>query len=168
MEEDNLVLKHLAGVRHLLDVLVNDAGPDRIKALVKRPLDGLTVAPYYGCQCLRPYAAFDDPERPRSMEPLITAAGAAVHRWSLGARCCGASHMNTKPEIAQSLVGAILSAARGADVIVTVCPMCQMNLEAYQKTISRKKSDDLLITVMYLPQLVGLALGLEKRIWGLI
>jgi heterodisulfide reductase subunit B len=96
------------------------------------------------------------------MEPLIAAAGAIVHPWSMGARCCGASHMNTKPEIAQKLVGAILSEARGADVIVTVCPMCQMNLEAYQKTISRKENEDLQITVMYLPQLIGLALGLQE------
>jgi heterodisulfide reductase subunit B len=160
--EEGLALKRMVGVRHLLDVLVSDVGTKRIGALVETPLEGLVVAPYYGCQCLRPYPVFDDPERPRSMEPLIAATGAVVHPWSMGARCCGASHMNTKPEIAQKLVGAILSEARGADVIVTVCPMCQMNLEAYQKTISRKENEDLQITVMYLPQLIGLALGLQE------
>jgi len=167
LQEEELVLNRPAGVRHLLDVLATDIGPERIGALVKTPLEGLTVAPYYGCQCLRPYTVFDDPEKPRSMEALITTTGAAVHPWSMGARCCGASHMNTKPEVAQKLVGGILAAARGADVIVTVCPMCQMNLEAYQKTISRKENDDLQITVMYLPQLIGLALGMTEAELGI-
>ena len=101
------------------------------------------------------------------MDPLIAATGARVHPWSMGARCCGASHMNTKPEVAQRLVGSILSAARGADVIATVCPMCQMNLEAYQKTISRRENDDLQITVMYLPQLIGMALGMTETDLGI-
>ena len=167
LEEEGLALKGRAGVRHLLDVLVNDVGPERIAAQVKAPLAGLTVAPYYGCQCLRPYAVFDDPEKPRSMDPLIAATGAAVHPWSVGARCCGASHMNTEPEIAQKLVGKILAAARGVDVIVTVCPMCQMNLEGYQKAISRRENEDLQISVLYLPQLLGLALGMEAADLGI-
>ena len=165
--DEGLVLKRLAGVRHLLDVLVNDVGAGRIGDRVATPLEGLVVAPYYGCQCLRPYTVFDDPETPRSMDPLIAATGARVHPWSMGARCCGASHMNTKPEVAQRLVGSILSAARGADVIATVCPMCQMNLEAYQKTISRRENDDLQITVMYLPQLIGMALGMTETDLGI-
>jgi heterodisulfide reductase subunit B len=165
--DEGLQLKRLAGVRHLLDVLANDVGAGRIAGRVVTPLEGLVVAPYYGCQCLRPYTVFDDPETPHSMEPLIAATGAKVHPWSMGARCCGASHMSTKPEVAQKLVGAILSEARGADVIATVCPMCQMNLEAYQKTISRREKADLQITVMYLPQLIGLALGMQNAELGL-
>jgi len=167
LKDEGLQVKPAVGVRHLLDVLVNDVRADRIGRRVATPLEGLVVAPYYGCQCLRPYTVFDDPETPRSMEPLIAATGARVHPWSMGARCCGASHMNTKPEVAQKLVGAILSAARGADVVVTVCPMCQMNLEAYQKSISRQENDDLQITVMYLPQLIGMALGMTETELGI-
>jgi heterodisulfide reductase subunit B len=165
--DERLELKRPAGVRHLLDVLANDVGADRIADRVTTPLKGLVVAPYYGCQCLRPYRVFDDPETPRSMDPLIAATGARVHPWSMGARCCGASHMNTKPEVARKLVGEILSAARGADVIATVCPMCQMNLEAYQKAISRREKENLQITVMYLPQLIGLALGMTEADLGI-
>jgi heterodisulfide reductase subunit B len=165
--DEGLQLIRSPGVRHLLDVLVNDVGAQGIGNRLKTPLEGLVVAPYYGCQCLRPDTVFDDPEIPRSMEPLIAATGAEIHPWSMGGRCCGASHMNTKPEVARKLVGAILSAARGADGIATVCPMCQMNLEAHQKTISREENEDLQITVLYLPQLIGLAFGLPEEELGI-
>jgi heterodisulfide reductase subunit B2 len=163
LNEEGLKLKGRTAARHLLDVIANDIGPARIAALVQKPLKGLVVAPYYGCQCLRPYPVFDDPEKPCSMEPLITAAGASVHPWQMGAQCCGASNMNTKPETARELVGRLLKAARGADVIATVCPMCQMNLEAYQNKISGLENEDLHITILYLPQLLGLALGLDEK-----
>ena len=163
LNEEGLVLKGRAVARHLLDVVANDIGPEQIAARVQKPLAGLVVAPYYGCQCLRPYPVFDDPEKPRSMEALITAAGARVHAWDMGARCCGASNMSTKPESARELVGGILKAARGADVIATVCPMCKMNLEAYQNKISSLENEDLQVTILYLPQLLGLALGLAEE-----
>jgi len=161
---------HLTGrvrVRHLLEVIVRDIGPDLISKKTVRPLEGLSIAPYYGCQCLRPYAVFDDPERPRSMEPLIEAIGAQIHPWNLGGKCCGASHMNTDMDVSLELVTAILRGAKGADAIVTVCPMCQMNLEAYQRKISRRQNENLHITVLYLPQLIGLALGLSEQDLGL-
>lgn len=154
-------------VRHLLDVLKNQMDLQQFKGLVSRPLKELVVAPYYGCQCLRPFSVFDDPEQPVSMEPLITAAGARIHAWNMGAKCCGASHMNTKMDVGIQLSGAILSAAQGADVIVTVCPMCQMNLEAYQKKISRRQGRDLSIAILYLPQLLGWAMGVDKKALGL-
>jgi heterodisulfide reductase subunit B len=146
-------------VRHLLDVLAGDLDLAQLAAAVRRPLTGLTVAPYYGCQCLRPYALFDSGEAPKSMEPLIRATGARVHPWTMGPKCCGASHMNTHMEAGLELSGAILAAARGADAVATVCPMCQMNLEAYQKKISRLRHEDVAMTIVYLPQLLGLALG---------
>jgi len=158
---EGLSLTGRVRVRHLLEVLAVDVGPATISARVTSPLEGLRVAPYYGCQCLRPYAVFDDPERPRSMEPLIRAAGAEVFEWDMGARCCGASHMNTKRGVALELVADILGEARGADAVVTVCPMCQMNLEAYQKQASRAAGEGLAVTILYLPQFLGLALGLD-------
>ena len=88
----NLILKaeglQLSGnvrVRHLLDVIANDLGPELVRSLAKKSLGDLTVAPYYGCQCLRPYAVFDDPESPLSMEPIIEAVGATVHPLNMGA-----------------------------------------------------------------------------------
>jgi heterodisulfide reductase subunit B len=163
LEEEELQLHGKVRVRHLLDVVARDVGPKKIIARLKNPLLDLSIAPYYGCQCLRPYSVFDDPEAPTSMEPVIKAAGAKIHPWNMGGRCCGASHMTTKPEVALELVAAILKAARGADAIVTVCPMCQMNLEAYQKKISRMCKEDMSMTILYLPQFLGLALGLSEK-----
>jgi heterodisulfide reductase subunit B len=167
LSADGLRLSGGVRVRHLLDVLANDLGAQALRAKVARPLKGLTIAPYYGCQCLRPYKVFDDPEAPRSMSPLITAAGATVHPWQMGARCCSASLMTAKPEVGLPLVAGILKAARGADAIATVCPMCQMNLEAFQSKASRFAAEELTISVLYLPQLLGLALGLAEAELGL-
>lgn len=156
-----------AGVRHLLDVLSVDVGAAAVSERVVQPLIGIKVAPYYGCQCLRPYAVFDDPEKPTSMAPLILATGAEVFAWQMGARCCGAAHLTTKREVGLKLVEAILKDARGADLVVTVCPMCQLNLEAYQAAVSRGAGEDLSIPVLYLPQLLGLAMGLAAEAVGL-
>ncbi len=160
---EHLALRSPVNVKHLLEVLTNDIGPEGLADRVTQPLPGVTIAPYYGCQCLRPYAVFDDPEQPRSMEGLIRAAGAQVFEWSMGPKCCGASHMNTKMEVGLTLCGAILEAAQAADAIATVCPMCQMNLEGYQKKLSRSAARAKPISVLYLPQLLGLAMGIAER-----
>ena len=167
LEEKSIRLKGMIRVRHLLDVMARDIGPEPIRQGLKRSLHGLSVAPYYGCQCLRPYAVFDDPEVPRSMAPLIEATGAAVYPWHMGGKCCGASNMNTKTEVAVQLVAEILKAGRNADVIVTVCPMCQMNLEGYQRRASKAGGRDLSKPVLYLPQLIGLAMGMPADLLGL-
>lgn len=164
---DNLQWQGTGRVRHFLDVLANDVGSRWISDQVITPLSDLVIAPYYGCQCLRPFAVFDDPQAPKSMEPVIEALGARVHPWDMGPRCCGAANMNTKSEVGVALTGAILKAAAGADAIVTVCPMCQMNLEAYQAKISKRYEEALQVTILYLPQLVGLALGIPAQALGL-
>jgi len=162
LETEGLKLSGLIRVRHLLDVLSRDIDADRIRSLTEKPLSMMSIAPYYGCQCLRPYPVFDNPERPVSMNPLIEAAGARVHPWTMGGVCCGASNLNTHPSVGISLVTALLKEARGADAIVTVCPMCQLNLEGYQRKASGAGNEDLQTAVLYLPQLLGIALGLPS------
>ncbi|MBT8367904.1 MAG: CoB--CoM heterodisulfide reductase iron-sulfur subunit B family protein [Deltaproteobacteria bacterium] len=163
LNEDQLQISGRIHVRHLLDVFVSDFGPEPVRKKLKRAFTDFRIAPYYGCQCLRPYALFDNPEDPRSMEPLIEAAGAQVHHWNMGGKCCGASQVSTNMGVGLELVAAVLKGAKGADAIVTVCPMCQMNLEAYQQKICRTQNEDLRMTVLYLPQLIGLALGLPEK-----
>jgi heterodisulfide reductase subunit B len=85
----------------------------------------------------------------------------------MGARCCGAALVSTRPDDGLKRVTAILKAARGADLIVTVCPMCQMNLDAWQAKASQTTGRDLSITVLYLPQLLGLAMGLTAKELGI-
>jgi heterodisulfide reductase subunit B len=162
LETENLKLSGRIRVRHLLDVLSRDIDVNRIRSLATKPLSKMCIAPYYGCQCLRPYPVFDNPERPVSMNHLIEAVGARVHPWTMGGICCGASNLNTHPSVGISLVTALLKEARGADAIVTVCPMCQLNLEGYQHKVSEACNEDLQIAVLYLPQLLGIALGLPN------
>jgi len=163
LKEENLSYRATIKVRHLLDVLVNDMGPEKIKSKIRHPLKGLKIAPYYGCQCLRPYSVFDDPEEPKSMEPVLKAAGADIFSWNMGPKCCGAALLTTKREDGLKLVASILKAAKGADAIATVCPMCQMNLEAFQDIISTRQKQNLSMSVVYLPQLLGTAMGIDAK-----
>lgn len=157
---EGLALDPKIRVRHLLDVLVNDVGPERIGQAVLMPLEGLVVAPYYGCQALRPYPVFDDPERPTSMGSILAALGATPLDWDKAASCCGASLMATDQDTALRAVAGILSAAGEADCVATVCPLCQMNLEAYQRQALRVNEQARAVAVVYLPQLMGLAMGM--------
>jgi len=164
-----------ARTRHPLDVLVNDIGLEKIAAAVARPLEGLRVACYYGCLLVRPYATFDDQREPTSMERLLRVLGAEAIDWPLRTRCCGGSCycggplVGVLPEATLQLSHALLedAAKRGANVIATVCPLCQFNLEAFQGQMSRKFGKRVALTVGYFTQLVGLALGLDERTLGI-
>ena len=156
-------------VRHPLDVLVNDIGLDQIKKRVTQKLSGLKVACYYGCQIVRPFAAFDSAYNPTSMDRLVTAIGATPVTWPLKTRCCGGTLTGTIPEAGLRLNRILLKEAkrRGADVMITVCPLCQFNLECYQDEIRRQLHEDVRLPVMYLTQLVGQAFGLSDTELGL-
>jgi heterodisulfide reductase subunit B len=147
-------------VRHLLDILANDFGSEAIKAHVKRPLTGLKVAPYYGCQTVRPYAPFDDSQHPTSMAGILEALGATVHHYSHEATCCGTALLTTKPHTGYEIIAQILDGASGADCLAAVCPMCHMNLDSYQDKASRVLGKPIQTPVLFLPQLIGLAFGL--------
>lgn len=160
---ENLTYTGKVRVRSLLEVLTNDFGAEAIAAKVKKSLTALCVAPYYGCQTVRPYGFFDNPECPETMDRIVAATGAEVLPYATKAKCCGGALMTTKKEVALKQVGSLLRAAQGADCIVTVCPLCQMNLESYQGDVSSYLGEDLRIPVLYLPQLLGLAFDLPRR-----
>lgn len=155
-------------VRHPLDILLNDVGVEAIKQKVRRPLTGLRVACYYGCQIVRPYATFDDACDPTTMDRLVEALGATVVRWPLKTKCCGGSLTGTIPEAGLRLVYILCKEAlkRGAHTIATVCPLCQFNLDAYHHDIA-KKWEDVRIPTVYFSQLMGLAFGLAPEKLGL-
>lgn len=161
--------------RHPLDVLVNDIGLERIASAVVRPLKGLRVACYYGCLLVRPYALFDDSHEPTSMERLLRAVGADPVDWPLRTRCCGGSCycggalVGGLPEATLKLSHTLLEDAksRGAQVVVTTCPLCQFNLEGFQAQMARTFGARLDLTVGFFTQLVGLALGIEERKLGI-
>lgn len=157
-----LVMPSAMRVRHLLDLLCEDVGLEAVAAKVVRPLEGVVLAPYYGCQILRPYHAFDDPERPQTLHKVLEALGAEAMDWSHANKCCSASLMATCKDAALPSVSAILTAAGDADAVVTVCPLCHMNLEAYQSAALEHASRKV-VDVLYLPQLMGLAFGMEPK-----
>jgi heterodisulfide reductase subunit B len=156
-------------VRHPLDILANDVGLDAIKARVTRPLTGYRVAPYYGCQVVRPYGSFDDPLRPQTLDRLMAAAGAEVVEYPLKAHCCGGSLMGTMEDIGVRLSFLLLkeAKARSANVMATLCPLCQYNLEAYQGKMQRTFHESVHLPVAYFTQLLGLAFGLPPKTLGL-
>jgi len=152
-------------VRHLLDVIVSDVGEEGIRPRVRRPLTGLRVVPYYGCQISRPFGEIDDEEFPQSLDRLVSWLGAEPVPFALKAKCCGGMMMTTQPPIGRRLTGKILKGSKrsGAHGVVTCCPLCQMNLEAYQQQVGAEMGSDCEIPVLYFTQLVGYALGLGPR-----
>jgi len=154
-------------VKHPLDVLINDVGLEAIKQKVLEPLKGLKVAPYYGCQIVRPYATFDDQYNPTTMDRLLEALGATVVRYPLKTRCCGGSLTGTLPEPGLLCTYILLKEAlkRGADVIATVCPLCQFNLDGYHGAIAAK-FEPVSIPTVYFSHLMGLAFGLSEKELG--
>lgn len=156
-------------VRHPLDVLVNDIGAEAIARAAKRGLAGLCFAPYYGCQIVRPERGFDDREFPMTMDRLFERLGATSAYFPLKTRCCGGMLMTTFSDVALHLVNDLLECAteNGAHCVITTCPLCQVNLEAYQKRLGKKFGKSYDIPVLFFTQLLGLALGCTETDLGL-
>jgi heterodisulfide reductase subunit B2 len=152
-------------VRHIMDILINDIGLEAIGDRVTRRLSHIKVAPYYGCQFSRPMGTFDDMEFPTTMDRLFESVGAAVVDYPAKVKCCGGMMMLTREDAALRLCQELLQAAQDneADVIVAACPLCEMNLEAYQPKVNAMYGTDFNIPVMYFTQLLGLALGADPK-----
>jgi heterodisulfide reductase subunit B len=156
-------------VRHFLEVLVKDLGPEAIRERVTRSLEGLKVAPYYGCQFSRP-SGIDDMEFPRAMDDLLSWTGAEVVDYPLKAACCGGIlMMGDKKEVALKLVRDLLAEAvrRGAGCLATACPLCQLNVEAYQGQVNARFGTNFSLPILFFTQILGLSLGLGGKELGL-
>ncbi len=150
-------------VRHLLDVVLNDIGLEAIQARVVKPLTGLRVAPYVGCMLPRPdyNRRYSDTEHPTELDDLIRALSAEVIDFPLKTSCCGGHMSQIGPETAFELIRRIIAGADQyrADVIVTLCPMCQMNLDVFQGQMNGYFKTDYQIPVLFFTQLMGIAFG---------
>ncbi len=158
-------------IRHLLDVMVRDIGLDKIAQQVKKPLTGLRVAPYYGCMVVRPDpdGRFANPEYPQSLDKLLTALGAEVVNYPLKTHCCGGHMTQISPPVAYELIRRLIHAAdeTQADLIAALCPMCQLNLDAFQHDTNRHFKTNYHMPVLYFTQLMGLAFGHDPESLGL-
>ena len=157
-------------VRHLLDVILNDVGLDAVKAAVKKPLTGLKVAPYLGCMVPRPDVdgAYTNHEQPNDLDRLLRALGADVVDYPLKTECCGGHMTQVAPKVGLELIRRLVSEAerREAEMMVTVCPMCQINIDAYQGEMNAMFHTKHKMPIVFFTQLMGVAFGLEPKSVG--
>ena len=167
-------LQYKAGtldVRHLIDILVYDVGLEKIRSKVVRPLHGLKVVPYMGCMLPRPdyQHRWSDHEHPTELDDLLRALGADVIDYPLTTSCCGGHMTQIGPETAFELIRRLLADAdeRGAVLMATVCPMCQMNVDAYQNEMNHYFGTDYHMPILFFTQLMGLAFGRKPEEVGI-
>ena len=154
----------------LLQLLYEEVGVEVLRKLIRRPLTGHIIVPYYGCLLTRPVetARFDDPEDSISMDRLIQTTGATVPDFPYKTECCGTTYGVTRKDILGKLSGRILDmAARlGAEAIAVACPLCQQNLDLRQDQVNRYCKRTFHLPVLYISQVIGLALGIDPKALG--
>jgi succinate dehydrogenase / fumarate reductase, cytochrome b subunit len=158
--------------KNFLWILAEEIGFDALRERVTRPLEGLRIAPFYGCYIVRPSKrlGFDEhPERDAYLGLLIEALGAEAVEYAGARKCCGFPLITMNRTTSLRQAGRHLADAidAGADCLVTPCPLCHLNLDLQQPAAEPFVERDLGIPVLHLPQMVGLALGLEPKELGM-
>jgi heterodisulfide reductase subunit B2 len=158
---------HVA-TRHPMEILFSDIGLERIRSRVVRKWTGGPIACYYGCQAVRPYSEVDSAQNPTRMDDLMQAAGIPTVNWSLKTKCCGGSLTGTIPNVGVRLNYILLKEAvrKGAKSLVTLCPLCQFNLDVYQAQMNtaEEKVD---VPVFFFTQLLAWVLGADPKELGI-
>jgi heterodisulfide reductase subunit B len=154
-------------VLHVAEVLAREIGPDAVRARVTMPLKGLKVACYYGCLMARmpEELRIDKAEYPTMLDELMRAVGAEPVEWPYKTECCGAALTLARQKTVVRLSGQVVQMAKecGADVLAVACPLCQANLDMYQSDAEQALGRQLGMPVLYFTQIMGLAMGLERR-----
>ena len=167
LSEANLQLTNKTPIRHMAEVLIEDVGYDLIKAGVKKPLEGLKIAGYVGCQTNRPFGIDGESyENPMYLDKLVDSLGGdSVPTYEKKVQCCGGALAFSEPEKSQQMIHGIIEAAydNAADMIVTPCPLCQANVEIYQGEINEKFGSKFEMPVVYYSQLISVAYGRNAK-----
>jgi heterodisulfide reductase subunit B len=159
-------------VRHFARILYEEVGEDQIKSHLKRSLDDLGIAIHYGCHYLKPseiYEHFDEVEAPQTLDALIASTGAKIIDYPNKKRCCGGPVLPVDEKTAllvakQKLDGV---AGAGADALCLVCPFCSVMYDSNQKSIESQYDTTYNLPVLYLTQILGLAMGFDRKELGL-
>ncbi len=159
-------------VKHFVRVLYENIGPEKIKRQVKNSLEGLKLASHYGCHYLKPSDVFDkfeDPEFPRTLDELISALGAETVGYEDKTQCCGGVILDVDDNIALAMAQRKLEHvnAVGADAMVLMCPLCGSMYDRNQRVVERRFNATYNLPVLFYPQLLGLALGMDPKGLGL-
>jgi succinate dehydrogenase / fumarate reductase cytochrome b subunit len=151
-------------VKHLLWLISEGEGYERLKTAAHKGLKGLKVAPFYGCQILRPskLLGVDDPDRPHTLEAIIEACGGEAIDYPAKVKCCGFPIIQAREDVALGeLVQPLEQATEaGADAMVTPCPLCHLSLDAWQSKLKAATGREFQMPILHLSQLVGVAAGL--------
>jgi heterodisulfide reductase subunit B len=171
LEKEGLKYEGRVGVRHLLSVLHKEIGIEAIKGKMAMAFKGLKIATHYGCHVLRPsqVVGFDNPVAPSLFDQLVEVTGAESLDWPMKLECCGAPLWGVNDRLSMDLTLRKLTDGRksGADYVCAACPYCHLQFDKVQKMIlSQRGVDHPLPSILY-PQLLGLSLGIDKKILGL-
>ena len=163
LKEAGLELKNETPIKHMVEVLIEDIGYEKMAEKVVKPLEGLKIAGYVGCQTNRPFGIEGESfENPKYLDMMVEALGAeSIPDYEKKVSCCGGALAFSEPEKSQALVKGILESAydHGANMIVTPCPVCQMNVEVYQDQINSTYGTKFHIPVTYYSTLMAVAYG---------
>ena len=167
LKEAGLEVKATQKVRHMAEVLVEDFGFDELGKHVKKPLEGIKIAGYVGCQTNRPFGIDGESfENPQYLDKIIDAMGAeSIPTYEKKVQCCGGALAFSEPEKSQNMIKGIIEAAydNGADMIATPCPVCQMNVEVYQDQINQTHGTKFKMPVVYYSTLMSVAYGASAK-----
>ena len=166
LAEEGLEYKGTADPKHLLWIIVEDIGIDKLKSMVVRPLTGFRAAPFYGCYLVRPSSALgfaENPERLGALEQVIEAVGATVVDFPGKTLCCGFPILTINQTNSMKMVSnhTLDAKDRGAQAMVTPCPLCHLNLDGYQPEAAKQAQQPIDLPILHLPQMIGLALGID-------
>ena len=159
-------------IKHFLWILLEDVGEDLLQAQITNPLTGLRAAPFYGCYIQRPTEALgfeEHPDRGKALERIIEILGAEVVDFPGKTRCCGFPILTINKINSLSMVATHTQDAKshGADIMVTPCPLCHLNLDGMQSQAASQHNTSINLPILHLPQLLGLAMGLNPKTLGL-
>lgn len=159
-------------VKHFARILYEEVGSEEIQKHIQRPLDDLNIAIHYGCHYLKPsevYGGFDEPEDPKTLDALVALTGAKVTQYRDSKSCCGGPVLpvdeKTALSVAKQKLDHLVDAA--ADALCLVCPFCSVMYDSNQKSIEAEFETTYHLPVLYLPQLLGLAMGFDRKELGL-
>ena len=172
LAEEGLEYKGTADPKHLLWIIIEDYGLDKLETLITKPLAGIRLAPFYGCYLGRPTEALefaDNPERLTSLERLIETLGATVVDFSGKTRCCGFPILTINEKNSMAMVGKHTAEAKdlGADAMITPCPLSHLTLDAFQPRASAQAQRSIDLPSIHMPQAIGLAMGISPKDMGL-
>jgi succinate dehydrogenase / fumarate reductase cytochrome b subunit len=172
LAEEGLQYQGQVVVKHMLWIIVEEVGMEVFKRFIRKPLTGLHIAPFYGCYIVRPSDALglkENPQRETALETVIEAVGARAVDFPGKTRCCGFPILTINEDNSVAMVAkhTIDAKGRGADAMVTPCPLCHLNLDGYQPSAAAKAEHPIDMPILHLPQMIGLAMGINPKDLGL-